>query len=128
MQITLSAVTHPGHERTNNEDAFAFCPDITHSIWKHETCNVTQTLSPLGSLLLVADGIGGFNAGEVASEIAVRAIAETFTPEAATKSVVQNCYVVPLLMLTSKSTNTSFLIFTLWVWEPRLSWHGYCPK
>ena len=87
MQITLSAVTHPGHERTNNEDAFAFCPDITHSIWKHETCTVTQTLSPLGSLLLVADGIGGFNAGEVASEIAVRAIAETFTPEAATKAV-----------------------------------------
>lgn len=87
MQITFSAVTHPGHERTNNEDAFAFCPDITHSIWKHETCTVTQTLSPLGSLLLVADGIGGFNAGEVASEIAVRAIADTFTPEAATKAV-----------------------------------------
>lgn len=87
MQITLSAITHPGHERTNNEDAFAFCPDIAHPKWTHETDTVQQPLGSLGALLLVADGIGGFNAGEVASDIAVHAIADTFTTEAATQAV-----------------------------------------
>ncbi|MBR6036806.1 MAG: serine/threonine-protein phosphatase [Bacteroidaceae bacterium] len=87
MQVTLSAITHPGHERTNNEDAFAFCPDIAHPQWIHDANTVHQSLGELGALLLVADGIGGFNAGEVASGIAAHAIADTVTAEAATKAV-----------------------------------------
>lgn len=87
MQVTLSAITHPGHERTNNEDTFAFCSDIAHSQWIHDANTVHQDLGELGALLLVADGIGGFNAGEVASDIAVHAIANTFTTEAASQAV-----------------------------------------
>lgn len=87
MQITLSATTHPGHERTNNEDAFAFCPDIANPQWVHDASTVRKPLSDLGALLLVADGIGGFNAGEVASDIATHTIADTMTIEAVTKAV-----------------------------------------
>ena len=87
MQVTLSAITHPGHERANNEDAFAFCPDIAHPQWRHDTATVNHPLGDLGALLIVADGIGGFNAGEVASDIATHTIADTITVEAATKAV-----------------------------------------
>lgn len=87
MQITLSATTHPGHERTNNEDTFAFCPDIAYPQWEHDANTVRKTLGDLGALLLVADGIGGFNAGEVASDIAAHTVADTMTVEAVTKAV-----------------------------------------
>ena len=90
MQVTLSAITHSGLERTNNEDAFTFCPDISQPNWIHNASTISQSLSSLGALLLVADGIGGFNAGEVASEIAARAIANTFTIETATQAVSSN--------------------------------------
>lgn len=86
MQVTLSATTHPGHERTNNEDAFAFCPDLAHPQWIHEANTVQQSLGSIGALLMVADGIGGFNAGEVASDIATHAIADTLTTEAVTQA------------------------------------------
>ena len=56
MILTLAAhgVTHPGRVRKNNEDALSFDSDL--------------------GLFLVADGMGGHNAGEVASALAVEAI------------------------------------------------------
>ena len=87
MQVHLSAITHPGHERENNEDAFAFCPDIAHPQWTHSTATIKQSLGALGTLIIVADGIGGFNAGEVASDIAIRSATDTFTSEAAEQAL-----------------------------------------
>ena len=89
MQISLSAITHTGLERDNNEDAFTLCPDLTHPKWANSQeqntaqCSTTS-LGSLGALVVVADGIGGFNAGEVASGIATQTVAQTFTSEAAT--------------------------------------------
>jgi protein phosphatase len=56
MPFTLAAhgVTHPGKVRKNNEDALSVSVDL--------------------GLFLVADGMGGHNAGEVASALAVEAI------------------------------------------------------
>lgn len=56
MTLTLVAhgVTHPGRVRKNNEDALLSDADL--------------------GLFLVADGMGGHNAGEVASALAVEAI------------------------------------------------------
>ena len=48
--------THPGRRRTSNEDSFVVDSDI--------------------ALLLVADGMGGHQAGEVASQLAAQTIAE----------------------------------------------------
>lgn len=52
--ITACGFSDPGKERTNNEDAFVIAEDL--------------------GLYMVADGMGGHGAGEVASEIAVRII------------------------------------------------------
>jgi protein phosphatase len=52
--LTGHGVTHPGRVRKNNEDALLCDPEL--------------------GLFLVADGMGGHNAGEVASRLAVEAI------------------------------------------------------
>ena len=57
MPLAASGVTHPGR-RSTNEDAWLV--DLDHG------------------LLVVADGMGGHNAGEVASALAVKVIREVF--------------------------------------------------
>jgi len=52
--LTAHGVTHPGRVRKTNEDALSWDPDL--------------------GLFIVADGMGGHNAGEVASTLAVEAI------------------------------------------------------
>ncbi len=60
--MEFSAASDPGRVRTRNEDSFALLPFST------------------GVLLAVADGVGGSQAGEVASAIATRTFRETMTP------------------------------------------------
>jgi serine/threonine protein phosphatase PrpC len=62
MPVQWAATTHPGIRRTSNEDAYCSRPDL--------------------GLFIVADGMGGHVAGEVASKIAVDAI-ESFIGETA---------------------------------------------
>ncbi|HMC94009.1 MAG TPA: protein phosphatase 2C domain-containing protein, partial [Polyangia bacterium] len=57
LPLVSCAVSHPGRQRKENEDAFGNFID--------------------GRLFVVADGMGGHNAGAVASALAVDAI-ETF--------------------------------------------------
>ena len=81
MKIRILAITHPGIERANNEDAFIVCPDLDQHEWTHvETPNYIP-LGKYGAIMVVADGMGGANAGEVASEIAVTSVRDVFTRE-----------------------------------------------
>ncbi|MBR0036297.1 MAG: serine/threonine-protein phosphatase [Bacteroidales bacterium] len=75
--------------RDNNEDNFTVCPDLTNGEWVIPSD--PQTVIPLGQngcLLVVADGMGGQNAGEVASAIAISTVQEMFVPANLTESVV----------------------------------------
>ena len=77
MTISIAAKTDPGKERDQNEDAFVFCPDLSHPEW--DLAKAIACQSDLGTLLAVADGMGGANAGEVASAIAIETIKQCFS-------------------------------------------------
>lgn len=78
MKIRISAVTDVGNERTNNEDAFVFCPDLAKHEWSLLETNGYIPLSEFGVLGVVSDGMGGTNAGEVASSIAIKVTKDCF--------------------------------------------------
>ena len=76
----MTAATNVGLIRTNNEDNFIVCPDLLSSSWyvPAKGDDVIDA-NECGSIICVADGMGGMNAGEVASAIAVESIKEFFT-------------------------------------------------
>ncbi|MBR4827010.1 MAG: serine/threonine-protein phosphatase [Bacteroidales bacterium] len=79
ITFKMTAVSNVGLVRTNNEDNFIVNPDLDSNEWA--VPSDTEKLIPLGKhgcLMVVADGMGGMNAGEVASEIAVTTIRNTF--------------------------------------------------
>lgn len=77
ITLRLAARTDVGRERDHNEDNFIVCPDLSLSEWSFDN---TKAVKPgiYGTLLVVADGMGGTNAGEVASQIAVESVQEFF--------------------------------------------------
>lgn len=79
LKIQIAAGTNVGLIRQNNEDNFVVCPDLTTSDWKIPQVVEYKDLGDYGALLVVADGMGGANAGEVASAIAVETIQEAFS-------------------------------------------------
>jgi len=79
VKIKLAAGTNVGLIRQNNEDNFVVCSDLSTSEWLIPQAGDYADLGAFGSLLVVADGMGGANAGEVASAIAVETIQQQFT-------------------------------------------------
>jgi serine/threonine protein phosphatase PrpC len=80
--VSSAAATHPGLRRADNEDAFCARPDL--------------------GLYLVADGMGGHAAGEVASQLAVEAI-ERFVAES--QNLDPGRWPIPLDPLLSLEAN-----------------------
>ena len=81
MQVTvdLGAATHPGRIRTNNEDSYL----VARAGRSFETLltnlhpgEIPQWAAERAYGLIVADGMGGCAAGEVASHLALRTIVE----------------------------------------------------
>ena len=64
--------------RPNNEDNFQVDADLSAENWQFKKDEV-QILGDKGALLLVCDGMGGMNAGEVASKIAVDTVKYRFS-------------------------------------------------
>lgn len=81
ITFKMTAETNVGLVRTNNEDNFIVNPDLTQQDNWFVPADAEQviTLGEKGCVLVVADGMGGMNAGEVASEIAVASVKEAFS-------------------------------------------------
>ena len=77
--LKMTAATHVGLVRTNNEDNFIICPDLVRQNWTETVPDRPIPLGKKGALMVVADGMGGMNAGEVASELAVNSLKESFS-------------------------------------------------
>lgn len=69
-RLTFGNYTHVGVVRSENQDSFGKFPEGT-----------TDLNCPGGQLFVIADGMGGQNAGREASTIAVRTLAETYYAE-----------------------------------------------
>lgn len=81
MKIKISATTDVGKERNNNEDAYIICSDLSQQDWAIRETSSYIPLNEYGSVLVVADGMGGANAGEIASAIATESIKGDFSKE-----------------------------------------------
>ena len=67
--------------RENNEDNFTVCPDLKLNEWiVPAQYGQAIPLGENGCVMVVADGMGGQNAGEVASAIAVETVQDMFSP------------------------------------------------
>lgn len=68
--------------RSENQDNYWVCPDLTHwdaQIGKSVGNDEDVELSTKGALLVVADGMGGMNAGEKASELVIAGVKKRFS-------------------------------------------------
>jgi serine/threonine protein phosphatase PrpC len=72
LTLVMVARTDVGHERNINEDNFLVSADYRSPDWFLPSEPYTAT----DSIMVVADGMGGLNAGEVASRITVDSIKE----------------------------------------------------
>jgi protein phosphatase len=77
IRIDVSALTHPGHVRTNNEDHF-LVNKATRALETMLTSlpagDVPERADEVNYVMVVADGMGGRAAGEVASRLAISAL------------------------------------------------------
>ncbi len=97
IQFRIAAKTDVGLERSNNEDNFQVSANLEEAPMKWVN-NQQYTLGRKGALLVVADGMGGMNAGEVASEIAINTVRESFAPEKITDEIVKNRFTIEKYM------------------------------
>lgn len=74
--VNIFGRTDVGKSRDHNEDNFAIGQDIAANQWEFNQHALKQ--GALGSVMVVADGMGGTNAGEVASEIMVNTAKQMF--------------------------------------------------
>lgn len=94
MKLKMAGNTNVGCVRKNNEDNFCVSADLQAGQFANASCpwgaEQVVNLGDKGVLLVVADGMGGTNAGEVASERAVTKAAQFFAPERITPEVTSS--------------------------------------
>lgn len=76
----------PSAPREGNEDSFAIIPNIG-DVETSVSFDTVTSMPEKGVLLVVADGMGGHNAGEIASQMAVSTVREMFGSTAASEKV-----------------------------------------
>lgn len=74
--IEIVALSDVGLLRSNNEDTYSIGIDAFRTAF--EGNEFSSEISPLGNVLVVADGMGGVEAGEIAAQTAVNSIKKQF--------------------------------------------------
>lgn len=91
FKFKLGAQTNVGCVRTNNEDNFVVSADLNAGEWLlPRDCHTVFTLGNKGAMLVVADGMGGLEAGEIASRMAVDTMKEFFLADKITDEIVKD--------------------------------------
>ena len=80
-KVKIVALTDVGKERDHNEDNYIYNPDVSAKEWIFDDKAIELKHEKNGSVLIVADGMGGQNAGEVASWLAIQNIKEYFNKQ-----------------------------------------------
>jgi protein phosphatase len=96
-QIVFFGMSDPGLKRTNNEDHFIVADLTQKTLGVKNNCvrspMTPHEVGPQGTLLAVADGLGGYEAGEVASQTAVEVTAQALcSPKDATLSPAKQLF------------------------------------
>lgn len=76
--------------REGNEDNMFYCLNFSDPSFSNQKFQEWLPLDELGLLMVVADGMGGMNAGEVASQIAIDTVKFFFSPEKITKKIAES--------------------------------------
>lgn len=97
IKFRVAAKTDVGLVRTNNEDNFQVASDLSLP-YMHWVNNEICSLGERGALLVVADGMGGMNAGEVASALAMETVKSFFRPERLTPEVMKTRFSIEKFM------------------------------
>ncbi len=141
MKIAISSQTDVGRERTNNEDAVTHCLDICALEWDKPSKQEYVQLGTLGAVSIVADGMGGANAGEVASELSINSLKKTFQDHAVLAGLKTEAEIHAFLASAIEKTNLTLLhhvnevpescgmgttIVVAWLWQQQihLAWCG----
>ncbi len=92
MNISLSCLSDKGKERTCNEDAFIACLNLNEQNWDVKATDGFVPCNETGTLIVVVDGIGGAGSGDVAADIAIRKVRETFTRSSVEDAIKKQAY------------------------------------
>src|SRR5262249_18651327 len=77
VQVDLAALSHPGHIRSKNEDHYLvvrFGRSLQTLLTNLPEDSIPERVEEVGYGMVVADGIGGAAAGEIASQTAIRTL------------------------------------------------------
>ncbi len=125
--LHLAAVSLVGRKRDHNEDAFGFGP-VGGALATTSGAPAGLPWAPPGVLAVVCDGIGGGNAGEVASALAVSTLAEAvrraeFTPESLLAAIGTTAAVIRAKAAEAPGLQGMGTTLTcLWLQEGRALW------
>ena len=109
VKFKLAAGTNVGLIRQHNEDNFVVCSDLSTSNWLVSNASDYTDRGEYGVLLVVADGMGGANAGEVASAIAVESIQALFVPEKLEEAVTDDKTIQEFMREVVKTADLNIL-------------------
>ena len=96
IKFRLAAYTDPAGKwnenapKKGNEDDLFVDANLNNETQGQFVADQIETLSEAGCLMVVADGMGGMNAGEVASAIAIETVKAAFNREQLTEEVLSS--------------------------------------